>query len=93
MKKTLKDDFNRLLKKYKALSAEKFEMEHEILKSYESLIVDNAFTITSEMLKTIESQRERLNTVNQEMKKTDKKILKMFKNSQLSFFFHSEEFY
>jgi prephenate dehydrogenase len=81
MKKTLKDDFNRLLKKYKALSAEKFEMEHEILKSYESLIVDNAFTITSEMLKTIESQRERLNTVNQEMKKTDKKILKMFKNS------------
>jgi prephenate dehydrogenase len=81
MKKTLKDDFNRLLKKYKALSAEKFEMEHEILKSYESLIVDNAFTITSEMLKTIESQRERLNTVNQEMKKTDKKILKMFKSS------------
>ena len=81
MKKTLKDDFNRLLKKYKALSAEKFEMEHEILKSYESLIVDNAFIITSEMLKTIESQRERLNTVNQEMKKTDKKILKMFKNS------------
>lgn len=81
MKKTLKDDFNRLLKKYKALSAEKFEMEHEILKSYESLIVDNAFTITSEMLKTIESQRERLNTVNQEMKKTDKKIVKMFKSS------------
>jgi len=80
MKKTLKDDFNRLLKKYKALSAEKFEMEHEILKSYESLIVDNTFTITSEMLKTIESQRERLNTVNQEMKKTDKKILRMFKS-------------
>jgi hypothetical protein len=81
MKKILKDDFNRLLKKYKTLSAEKFEMEHEILKSYESLIVDNVITITSETLKTIESQRERLNTVNQEMKKTDKKILKMFKNN------------
>ena len=80
MKKILKDDFNRLLKKYKTLSAEKFEMEHEILKSYESLIVDNVITMTSETLKTIESQRERLNTVNQEMKKTDKKILKMFKN-------------
>jgi prephenate dehydrogenase len=81
MKKILKDDFNRLLKKYKALSAEKFEMEHEILKSYESLIVDNVITITSETLKTIESQRERLNIVNQEMKKTDKKILKIFKSS------------
>jgi hypothetical protein len=81
MKKILKDDFNRLLKKYKTLSAEKFEMEHEILKSYESLIVDKVITITSETLKTIESQRERLNTVNQEMKKTDKKILKMFKNN------------
>jgi hypothetical protein len=80
MKKILKDDFNRLLKKYKTLSAEKFEMEHEILKSYESLIVDNVITMTSETLKTIESQMERLNTVNQEMKKTDKKILKMFKN-------------
>jgi hypothetical protein len=81
MKKILKDDFNRLLKKYKTLSAEKFEMEHEILKSYECLIVDNVITMTSETLKTIESQRERLNTVNQEMKKTDKKILKMFKNN------------
>jgi prephenate dehydrogenase len=81
MKKILKDDFNKLLKKYKTLSAEKFEMEHEILKSYESLIVDNVITITSETLKTIESQRERLNTVKQEMKKTDKKILKIFKNN------------
>ena len=81
MKKIVKDNFNKLLKKYKTLSAEKFEMEHEILKSYESLIADNFIAITSETLKTIESQRERLNTVNQEMKKTDKKILKMFKNN------------
>jgi hypothetical protein len=81
MKKIIKDDFNRLLKKYKTLSAEKFELEHEILKSYESLIVGNAITINSETLTTIESQRKRLNTVNQEMKKTDRKILKMFKNN------------
>ena len=81
MKKIVRDNFNKLLKKYKTLSAEKFEMEHEILKSYESLIVDNVITMTSETLKTIESQRERLNIVNQEMKKTDKKILKMFKNN------------
>lgn len=81
MKKLSKDKFNRLLKQYKALSVEKLEIENEILKLYESLIIDNVVTINSDKLKTIESLRERLNIVNQEMKKTDKKILKMFKNS------------
>jgi hypothetical protein len=45
MNKISKDDFNRLLKQYKTLSTEKFEMEHEILKLYESLTVDNVVTI------------------------------------------------
>lgn len=81
MKKLSKDKFNRLLKQYKALSVEKLEIENEILKLYESLIIDNVVTINSDKLKTIESLRERLNIVNQEMKKADKKILKMFKNS------------
>jgi hypothetical protein len=78
MKKFSKNDFNRLLKQYKTLSVEKLEMEQEILTLYESLIIDNAVTINSDKLKTIESLRERLNIVNQEMKKIDKKILKMF---------------
>jgi hypothetical protein len=81
MNKISKDDFNRLLKQYKTLSAEKFEMEHEILKLYESLTLDNVVTIPSDRLKTIEPLRKRLNIVNQEMKKTDKKILEFFKDS------------
>ena len=80
MKKFSKDNFNRLLTQYKALSAEKLELETEILKLYESLIVDNVVTINSDKVKTLESLRERLNIVNQEMKKTDKRILKTFKN-------------
>ena len=81
MNKISKEDFNRLLKQYKTLSAEKFEMEHEILKLYESLSLDSFLTITSDKLKMIESLRERLDIVNQEMKKTDKKILKTFKGN------------
>ena len=81
MKKFSKDNFNRLLTQYKALSAEKLELETETLKLYESLIVDNVVTINSDKLKTLESLRERLNIVNQEMKKTDKRILKTFKNN------------
>jgi hypothetical protein len=81
MKKFSKNDFNRLLKQYKTLSVEKLEMEQEILKLYESLIIDNAVTINPDKLKTIESLKERLNIVNQEMKKIDRKILKMFKKS------------
>jgi hypothetical protein len=81
MKKFSKNDFNRLLKQYKTLSVEKLEMEQEVLTLYESLIIDNAVTINSDKLKTIESLRERLNIVNREMKKTDKKILKTFKNN------------
>jgi len=81
MKKFSKNDFNRLLKQYKTLSVEKLEMEQEILTLYESLIIDNAVTINSDKLKTIESLRDRLNIVNREMKKTDKKILKTFKNN------------
>ena len=81
MKKFSKDYFNRLLKQFKALSVEKLEMETEILKLYESLIIDNVVTINSEKLKTIESLRERLKIVSQEMKKIDKKILKTFKNN------------
>jgi prephenate dehydrogenase len=81
MNKISKEDFNRLLKQYKTLSAEKFEMEHEILKLYESLSLDSFLTITSDKLKMIESLRERLDIVNQEMKKTDKKILKIFKGN------------
>jgi hypothetical protein len=81
MNKISKEDFNRLLKQYKTLSAEKFEMEHEILKLYESLSLDSFLTITSDKLNMIESLRERLDIVNQEMKKTDKKILKIFKGN------------
>jgi hypothetical protein len=81
MKKFSKNDFNRLLKQYKTLSVEKLEMEQEILRLYESLIIDDAVTINPDKLKTIESLRERLNIVNQEMKKIDRKILKMFKKS------------
>ena len=81
MKKFSKNDFNRLLKQYKTLSVEKLEMEQEILTLYESLIIDNVVTINSDKLKTIESLRERLNIVNREMKKIDKKILKTFKTN------------
>ena len=81
MKKFSKNDFNRLLKQYKTLSVEKLEMEQEILTLYESLIIDNVVTINPDKLKTIESLRERLNIVNREMKKIDKKILKTFKNN------------
>jgi hypothetical protein len=81
MNKISKEDFNRLLKQYKTLSAEKFEMEHEILKLFESLSLDSFLTITSDKLKMIESLREKLDIVNQEMKKTDKKILRIFKGN------------
>jgi hypothetical protein len=81
MKKMSKDNFNRLLKQYKTLSVEKLEIENEILKLYESLIADNVVTISPDQLKAIKSLRERLKIVNQEMKKTDKKILKLFKES------------
>jgi hypothetical protein len=81
MKKFSRDEFNRLLKQFKTLSVEKLEVEHEILKLYESLIVANVATITSDKLKTIESLRDRLKIVNREMKKIDNRILKIFKNN------------
>jgi hypothetical protein len=81
MKKFSKEHFNRLLKQYKALSVEKLEMEQEILTLYGSQIIDNVVTINSDKLKTIDSLRDRLKIVNQEMKKIDKKILKTFKNN------------
>ena len=81
MKKFSKENFNRLLKQFKTLSVEKLEMEQEILKLYESLIIDNVVTINSDKLKTIESLRERLNIVNREMKKIDRKISKTFKTN------------
>jgi hypothetical protein len=81
MTKLSKENFNRLLKQYKALSIEKFELENGILKLYESLTANSFLTITSDKLKMIESLRERLNIINQEMKKTDKKILKLFKDN------------
>ena len=81
MKKLSKENFNRLLKQYKTLSVEKLEMENEILKLYESLSADSFLTVTSDKLKMIESLRDRLKTINQEMKKTDKNILKLFKHN------------
>jgi hypothetical protein len=81
MKKFSKDHFNRLLKQYKALSVEKLEMEQEILTLYGSLIIDNVVTLNSDKLKTIDSLRDRLKIVSQEMKKIDKKILKTFKTN------------
>jgi hypothetical protein len=81
MKKVSRDEFNRLLKQFKTLSVEKLEVEHEILKLYESLMVANVVTITSDKLKTIESLRERLKIVNREMKRIDNRILKIFKNN------------
>jgi len=81
-----KEDFNRLIKKYKALSVERLEIENEMLKTYEVLSSDNAVTITSnrsssDKFKSIMALRKRLNVVNQEIKKTDQVILKLFENS------------
>ena len=81
MTKITKEDFNRVLKLYKTLSVEKLEMENEILKLYESLTADSFLTITSNKLKKIESLRDRLKIINKEMKKTDRKILKLFKDN------------
>jgi hypothetical protein len=81
MTKITKEDFNRVLKLYKTLSVEKLKMENEILKLYESLTADSFLTITSNKLKKIESLRNRLNIINKEMKKTDRKILKLFKDN------------
>ena len=81
MTKITKEDFNRVLKLYKTLSVEKLKMENEILKLYESLTADSFLTITSDKLKKIESLRNRLNIINKEMKKTDRKILKLFKDN------------
>ena len=81
MTKITKEDFNRVLKLYKTLSVEKLEMENEILKLYESLTADSFLTITSNKLKKIESLRNRLKIINKEMKKTDRKILKLFKDN------------
>ena len=81
-----KEDFNRLITKYKALSVERLEIENEMLKTYEVLSSDNAVTITSNRsssnkFKSIMTLRKRLNAVNQEIKKTDQVILKLFENS------------
>jgi hypothetical protein len=85
MKKFSQDDFNKLLKQYKAFSVERLEIENEILRTYESLTVDTIVPIasqsTSDKFKTIMSLRERLKIANQEMKKTDQKILKLFKDN------------
>ena len=84
MQNISRDKFNKLLKQYKALSVERLEIENELLRSYESLTVDKAETTkatsTSEKFKTITSLKERLKTVNQVLKKTDRKIMKLFKN-------------
>jgi len=81
MKKFSQDDFNRLLKQYGALSVERLEIENEMLKFYESLAIDNIVRVTPDELKAITSLRKRLSIVNQEMKKIDRKILKLFKDS------------
>jgi hypothetical protein len=85
MKKFSQDVFNRLLKQYKALSVERLEIENEILRSYESLTVDTVVPIasisTSSKFKTIISLRERLKIANLEMKKIDRKILKLLKDN------------
>jgi hypothetical protein len=62
------------------LSFERLELENELLRAYESLTVDSIVVITadSDKYKTIISLRERLRTVNQEIKKIDKKILDLF---------------
>jgi hypothetical protein len=75
------DDFNRFLKQYRALSVERLEIENEILRFYESLVIDNIAIIVSDKLKVITSLRKRLSIVNQEMKKIDRKILELFKDS------------
>lgn len=75
------DDFNRLLKQYRALSVERLEIENEILRFYESLVIDNIAIIVSDKLKVITSLRKRLSIVNQEMKKIDRKISELFKDS------------
>ena len=74
MQKKSQEQFDRSLTQFRTLSNEKLELENELIKVYESL---KHKTMTSENLKTITSLRERINSVNNELKKTDKKILKM----------------
>jgi hypothetical protein len=81
-----KEDFNRLLTQYRALSVERLEIENEVLRTYEVLSSDNAVTMTSnrassDKFKSIMALRKRLNVVNQEIKKIDQTILRLFENS------------
>ena len=87
MKNLSQDDFNRLLKQYKALSDERLQIDNEILKVYDSLTVNKVVTITSDKTSSdkfmiLISLRKRLKIVNQEMKKIDKEILESFQENQ-----------
>lgn len=77
MKEFKQNRFRRLLTQYKGLSDERLAMENEILKLYDSLTINNVITINDDKLEKIESLRTRLDIVNKEMKKTNKKILKL----------------
>jgi len=83
VKKFAQVDFDRLLTRYKVLSSEKLQLENEILKSYEGLMINNVTSTASTEFKDLLDLRERWKITSKELKKTDKKILKMFEDSYL----------
>ncbi|MDD3792906.1 MAG: hypothetical protein PHY74_07220 [Candidatus Bathyarchaeota archaeon] len=80
MKEDFIEEFNRLLKKFRVLSVERLTIENDLLKFYESFAVDKNSKMDTDKIENITSLRKRLSIVNQELKKTDLKLLELVKS-------------
>ena len=80
MSKTSREEINRLLNQYRALIVERLEVENAICKGYETIMSNNGAGDSAQNLK-LTTLKERLNHINKEKTRTDKKIQKMLKLS------------
>lgn len=81
MKDKLQNDFDALLRKYRALSHERLHVENEILKVYDSLRLNDGIIITDKaQAKEIISLREKLAHIKKEMNKVDRQIFKVIQS-------------
>ena len=78
------EKFNKLLNQYKALTVERLEVENVICKTYETQMLNKETTDPTEKLKEIATLKKRLNHINKEITNTDKKMLRLLKQSKAS---------
>jgi hypothetical protein len=81
MNKSSKEEINKLINQYRALTVERLEVENAMIKGYETIMIYNDTAKKTKNFEEVSLLKQRLSYINKKISKTDKQILKLLEQT------------